>query len=267
MTLLALPSVHLPSVHRTVELERRWWSWAGPHGGHVAALLLEAVQALPGAGDRPVRALTASYLRAAPAGPARVEALEVRTGRSTTVADAVLLADGTPAVTARAVLGAARPDAPPSTPLADVLAPVVAPPEQLPVSALPAEMVPFAQQLEYRPADGRLPLLAGDRPQLLTWARFLDDRPLDAPALTVLVDALPPALYGLLTVPAAVPTVELGVTYGVTPDGAPPRGWVLLRIATRSAEDGWCVDDSEVWSRDGRLLAAGRQTRLVLGAA
>ena len=40
---------------------------------------------------------------------------------------------------------------------------------------------------------------------------------------------------------------------------------MLTRIATRTAGDGWCVEDSEVWTPEGRLLAQSRQTRRVLG--
>ena len=73
---------------------------------------------------------------------------------------------------------------------------------------------------------------------------------------------MPPALYGATAVPVAVPTVELSVSFTEAPAAS---GWVLLRISTRTAAGGWCVDDSEVWDRDGRLLAQGRQTRRVLG--
>jgi hypothetical protein len=88
------------------------------------------------------------------------------------------------------------------------------------------------------------------------------DHPVDAAALVVMTDALPPALYGIATVPVPVPTGR--------PDRHPDarrdvRDWLLVRIATRTAEDGWCVDDSDVWGPDGRLLAQARQTRRVLG--
>ena len=60
---------------------------------------------------------------------------------------------------------------------------------------------------------------------------------------TILADAPPPALYGALDVPVAIPTADLYVQYspGVTPIDDP---WALVRIRTTSAGDGWCVDDS-----------------------
>ena len=72
---------------------------------------------------------------------------------------------------------------------------------------------------------------------------------------------MPPALYGALTSPVPILTADLYVQFFLS---EPVTGWTLLRIATLSAGDGWCVDDSEVWSQGGRLIASARQTRLVL---
>jgi acyl-CoA thioesterase len=127
---------------------------------------------------------------------------------------------------------------------------------------LPAELVPFSQHLHVRPATAALPLGGGDDPELVAWVRLVEDVPLDAAALTLLVDAMPPALYGATSTPVAVPTVELSVSF---PESPMAHGWVLIRIATRTASGGWCVDDSEVWDLEGRLLAQARQTRRVLG--
>lgn len=78
----------------------------------------------------------------------------------------------------------------------------------------------------------------------------------------VLVDAMPPALYVGTANPVVVPTVDLAVSFAEAPAA---WGWVLLRISTRTAAGGWCVDDTEVWDRAGRLLVQGRQTRRILG--
>lgn len=38
----------------------------------------------------------------------------------------------------------------------------------------------------------------------------------------------------------------------------PLEGWALVRIRTDHAVGGWAVDDSAVWTADGRLLGPGR---------
>ncbi len=239
-------------------LDRGWWSWAGPHGGLLGALLLRTAQQL--AGDREPRALSVHYLTAPPEGPVDLTATVLREGGSSAVVRADLHApDGTLAATAVLTSGRAarRPTA-----SYDVVAPPPAPPAgQCEPLEIPPELVPFAGHFSYRPV-GPAPLSGGDRAELVAWVRLRADEAYDPAALVVLADVLPPALYGATAVPVPVPTVELQV---VLAGGAPVRGWVLSRIATRTAGDGWCVDDSEVWSPDGRLLAQARQVRRVLG--
>lgn len=252
----AADAAALPTALRVADgrahLDRAWWSWAGPHGGLVAGLCLRA--AVPLLGDRAPRAVTALFLEPAPEGPLALTATRLREGGASAV---VAVTAGSAAV-ATVVGGRARG----TSAVSRVPAPVVPPPEQCPDLALPVEFVPFSQHFAFRPATAARPLAGGDEPELVAWVRLVDDAPLDAAALVVLTDVLPPALYGATAVPVPVPTVELQVSL----TGAPvASGWVLLRISTRSAAGGWCVDDSEVWDREGRLLAQARQTRRVLG--
>ncbi|CAM5712784.1 putative protein OS=Streptomyces albaduncus OX=68172 GN=FHS32_001851 PE=4 SV=1 [Streptomyces griseoloalbus] len=46
-------------------------------------------------------------------------------------------------------------------------------------------------------------------------------------------------------------------------DDGPAHGGSLVRIRTDHAGGGWALDDSAVWSAEGRLLAAARQARVV----
>ena len=237
-----------------VDLERSWWSFAGPHGGYLASHLLQAAAA---ATDRPPRSLQVQFDTAPAEGPAEVAAVVEREGRSATLATAVLRSSGVPAARATVLFGPGRPG--PSEQSLDH--PDAEAPEELTRLEMPPDFVPFAQHLEYRPAAGTT-AFGGARPELTAWVRFLDGRPIDSVAATILVDAMQPALYGSLAAFVPVPTVDMSVQY-LDPVA---EGWVLLRIVTRSARDGWCVDDSEVWAADGRLLATARQTRIVLGA-
>jgi acyl-CoA thioesterase len=234
-------------------LERSWFSWAGPQGGLVSGLCLRAGLPLLGEGRTP-RSLTVLLLEPAGEGELEFTASSVRDGGSSAV---VAISAGD---VARATLVGGRSRG--TSTLSAVSPPDVRGPEDCPDLVLPVEFVPFSQHLQFRPATQARPLSGGDQAELVAWVRFVEDAPLDAAALAVLVDAMPPALYGATAAPVAVPTVELTVSFAEAPEA---RGWVLLRIITRTASGGWCVDDSEVWDVEGRLLAQGRQTRRVLG--
>jgi len=244
------------SVSSSLVLDASWWSFAGPHGGYVASQLLAATTGLT---SHPVRSLYVQFLAPAVEGPAEVDAQLVREGRSAAFATASMSSGGVTAARACVVFGAARPGPHVNGPRP----PGIQPPEDVPTLELPPSFVPFAQYLEYRPAPERPPFQGGPA-DLFGWVRYRDDRPVDETAATVLVDALPPGLYGALTAPAPIPSADLYVQFFGC---QPVTGWTLGRMTTRSAGDGWCVDDSEVWSRDGQLLASARQTRLVLGEA
>lgn len=259
-TTTALASA-LALVDGHADLDRRWWSWAGPHGGLLAAIALRRAQPL--AGGRSPRALTAQFLQVLGEGDVAVTAALLREGGSSSTVRAELLhPDGTPAVTALVTSGRSREAGAGYTAVAPPAVPGWQDCEAL---ELPVELVPFAANLEFRPAAGT-PLSGGPVAELVAWVRLRGDDPLDAAALTVLVDAMPPALYAATAVPVPVPTVELSVSYASGLDDEPVRGWALTRIATRTAGDGWCVDDCEVWAPDGRLLVQSRQTRRVLGS-
>jgi acyl-coenzyme A thioesterase PaaI-like protein len=238
-------------------LDRSWWSYAGPHGGFLASRLLAAATDLT---EHPPRSLHVQFVAAAEEGPADIDATVVREGRSATFVDAMMSSGDRLVAKASIVLGAARPG-----PAISASPPFVEALENLAELNPPVDFVPFSQHLEYRPSGDNGGLASG-RAQIFGWIKFRDDRPLDEVAATVLVDAPPPALYGALVHMVPVPTADLYVQYA----GGAARAddpWSLVRIVTSAAGDGWCVDDSEVWDRTGRLIATARQTRLVLGSA
>lgn len=234
-------------------IDRSWWSWAGPHGGFVAGLCLGASLPLLGEGRVP-RSLYAVFLEPAAEGELALDAALVREGGSSAV---VTVAAGE-ALHATVIGGRPRGDSevraeePPDVPR----------PEDCVDTPLPVDFVPFSQHLQFRFATDARPFASGTDAELVAWVRLVNDEPLDHAALVMLVDAMPPAVYAVAATPVAVPTVDLTVSFTDAPAAS---GWVLLRIATRSAAGGWCLDDSEVWDADGRLLARGRQTRRVLG--
>ncbi|MFE7722874.1 thioesterase family protein [Nocardia rhizosphaerihabitans] len=243
------------------DVDDSWRGWTGPHGGTLAGLLIETAQRAS-ARDYPVRAADVRFLGRPATGSFTLSATEHTVGRSTTILDVLAEQDGTPVATATVTLGAtaatgigthsARP------------APAVAPPQDCALFQLPPEIVPVGAHFVIRPAAGPLPLSGADEALMCAWIALDPALTIDAPSLAVLADALPPGLFPLLTAPVAVPTVTLSLQLhtDLAGLGAAP---VLVRTANVSTGHGWSVDDTDIWDRDGVLLATARQTRRVLG--
>ncbi|MFD4622064.1 acyl-CoA thioesterase [Streptomyces sp. NPDC058475] len=255
-----------PSVitHHTGEAVARidplWWSWRGAHGGHAAAVALSAVQDRVGTErSGPVRALTTHYLSPVDTRPLALSVTVPSAGRRASTCTFTAAQGGRPVLVGSAVFGPVRPG--PS--YEGKTAPDVPGAADCRPLELPGQLVPFAKQVEIRPATDSLPLAGGEDAELVTWVRFADDRPLDAGAVVTLTDVLPPALYVRWRTPRPVPTAELTVHFTDALDGGTPEGWALVRIRTEQAGSGWAVDDSAVWAADGRLLAVARQARVV----
>jgi acyl-CoA thioesterase len=250
-------------------VDRSWWSWGGPHGGLLASLAVSAAEhTVP---EQPVRELSAQFLAPPAEGPVELKIQPLRRNGSSSVLAVTLGghvrgsgdSGADVALATTVLLGGSRP----SRSVQSVPAPAVPGWERCPTVQLPVELLPFLQHLDYPPATDTALLGGGSRAEFIGWLRLNDDSPLNASALTVLVDALPPALYATFTAPVPVPTAAMSVQYTAPAPAKPadaPGGWVLGRIKTRSAGGGWCVDDSDLWAPGGQLLASARQTRRVL---
>ncbi|SNR77549.1 Acyl-CoA thioesterase [Haloechinothrix alba] len=244
-------------------LDTTWQSWDGMHGGYLAGLLVShAREQLPGvASGAAARALHVNLLTAVRGGRIDLRGEVLRATRNTTTVRVTLAAAGQDAVTGIATFGQAGEGA--ATDRPGETAPDVAPAPDCPV--LPVDdLVPFARNVEIRPADGRAPLLGGPEPELTAWLRLRTPPADPAQAAVVLVDTLAPGLYGVLREPVPIPTVELAAHFTESLRGFEPGDWVLGRIRTEHAAAGWCVDDCTLWNVTGTMLATGRQTRRVL---
>lgn len=79
---------------------------------------------------------------------------------------------------------------------------------------------------------------------------------------SVLLDVLPPGLFALAEPPAFVPTVDFTVHFSTCLAGL-QDDWFLVRNRTVWATRDFCVDESELHARDGRVLAQVRQGRAI----
>jgi acyl-CoA thioesterase len=230
------------------------------HGGLVVGALVDA--AVEHTGLVPAT-VTAHMHAAVPPGPAAITTETTRAGRSLTSVTAVLEADGARRVSASLVL--TPPPAGPVRHWAGGCRDLSAVPLPEDVDRLEGveAVIPIGRHFDIRPVGDAVPFAGGAEAELAAWIRLLP-RPGHREAVAaVLLNALAPSLYAVLTAPIPVPTVEFTVHF--TP-GAPAGEWFLIRQRTTWSTAEFCVDEAELCAPDGRVVATSRQLRRVLAA-
>jgi acyl-CoA thioesterase len=251
------------SLTTLIDTAPAWRSWQGVHGGYLVARAAADGQTL--APGLPLRAVHAMFTRPVTASSSTMTVEIVSKGRLTTNLAAEVTPDDRLGVALRMQMLLGAGGAGGAAPVVDSRpAPVVPAVDQCEPFSLPADLVPFGQNLEIRPATEARPLAGGNVAELTAWIRFLLPGLTPTATFLVLVDALPPALYGVMTTPVPIPTAELAVHLTSDADRAEPSAWYLVRICTEAARDGWSLEGSSVWDADGRLMALGRQARRVI---
>lgn len=242
----------------SVELSERWWIGPGPNGGYVAALMLNAMDAVA---TRPPRSLTVHFLSRPATGPAEIEVTVERQGRSTSFLSARLIQNGEVQGKAMAVFSARR-DGPSfdQTVMPDVPSPEDG--EEFDTSLV--EVAVFSR-FRAVPAIGGAPMSGGEEAETAGWLRLRDEQPMTAVLAAAMLDVWFPAPFVVLGKPAHAPTLEYTVHF---PCELPLRenpepDWVLARLTADQAVDGHFSEDGELWSRDGVLLARSRQVALL----
>jgi hypothetical protein len=104
----------------------------------------------------------------------------------------------------------------------------------------------------------------GDDPTLTAWIRLKERAFEPAEIALILLDSMPPAFYAATTQPVIAPTVDLAahLTDGITT--ADFSDWTLIETKTEQATSSWAIDSIHLWSPQGALLSAARQTRRIL---
>ncbi len=256
-----------------------WWIERGPNGGYVAALILRAVTAEVADPERRLRSFTVHYLAPPAEGEVEVEVTVERQGRSMTSASARLVQDGRLLALAVGAFSTSRP----SIEFCTLVMPEVEPPEALGPMPTRDETTGAAvgpvmrQRYEQRWALGPLPFIAAATRRSAVAGSAWPDRAgrrrrrpwfrrgsgADPHLLVAMADAWMPPVFGLVTQPIAVPTIDLTVHLR-DPKPVAVDEWVLVVFRSTVASDGFIEEDGELWSRDGRLLAQSRQLAVVL---
>ena len=258
---LALTSTHAGQYHGQVH--PGYWNMVGPFGGTTAAIALQAVLQHPDLLGEPL-SLTVNFAAAQVAGAFTVQAVPVRTNRSTqhwTVAFFQPNANGHPVVTTTATaVTAVRRD---TWSMGDLPLPAVPQPATL-ARATPSMGVEWLQRYEMRPVTGTLPERwegQGDDSLSQLWMRDDPPRPLDFCALAALADVFFPRVWlrRALRVPAG--TVSLTVYFHANGAelAATGTGYLLGQARGQEFRRGFFDQAVQLWNESGALLATSHQ--------
>ena len=253
-------------------MDPSWWIIAGPNGGYVAAVVLRAIVAEVGDPLRRPRSITLQYLRPPSAGPVEVDVVIERSGRSVSNVTARMTQDGRLLVLAIAVLAADRVDSlsfdeGPGLPVMPDGRPVPMP-EQIAARPYDPELdVPMRRHYDLRWVLGNLPFTvdpdrdADARASTGGWLRPIEPEPIEELVLAAMTDAWMPPIFSRVSVPLAVPTIDLTIHFRARP--VDPLDFCFVHFDSPLAADGYLVEHGRVLDRHGRLLAESRQLAVV----
>jgi len=244
----------------TARLAPELTGFGGTHGGYIAAIALRSMTMVVGEATRTPRSLTIQLLASLEPGRVSLLPSPERHGSSMSAASVRIEQRGELRCSALALFGSSRP----SISYLGIEMPNVPGPERCePLLDKPAPEARAGLLVEHRPAAPPLPLSGAARAEILVWMRLLENRPLDVFQVAMLADAGPPALFAHLTRFIPMPSVEMNIHFGTLKD-LNESPWVLGVYRTLRAEEGYAIEDSELWTRDGQPLLQMRQLRRVL---
>jgi len=242
-------------------IDRKWWVMRGPNGGYVAAILERAMTEAVGDPARTARSLTVHFLTPPEAGPVEIHTRIDRAGRSLTSMSARLVQSDRLIATAVGAFSAGRK----AVGYSELRMPDVPPPEDVP-SRIIEGAPPHAAMLDWKPAIGAADFSAGDHAVTGGWFRLREPQLADPVVLTSYADNWFPALFFRTREPIGVPTIDYTMHFRTAlplPD-ARPEDYYLVIFRAPLAHDGFVVEDGEIWSKDGQLVAQCRQLAVIL---
>ncbi|MBV8981217.1 MAG: thioesterase family protein [Acidimicrobiia bacterium] len=245
----------------SANIDEAWWVYRGPHGGYVGAIVMRAMVEAVADASRPARSFTIHYLVPPKVGPVEVETTIERAGGAMTSVSARLVQDDQPVALALAAFSSSR-KAPEYD---DLPMPEVPPPSEVAAMSMEASP-PHIRFFEHRQAIGSAPFSGGEEAVSGGWLRLAEPQLLDAPLLVEYADGWMPAVFSRTQERVGVPTVDLSVHFRVPLPlaDASPDDFVLVVFRSPLARDGFVVEDGEIWSESGELIAESRQLAAML---
>ncbi len=241
----------------------RYWNFAGPFGGYLAALVISAVLKDARRLGPPV-AQTVNYCGALSKGPFRVTASIDRGGKATQHWS-VRLTQGDSTVTTSTIVCANRREtfqhltvARPDVPAADAVAPAFAPPQFAWIGAYDFRFVEGAPLFAGKP----LPEGQMGPSRTVVWMRDKPERPLDHLSLSSLADCFVLRLLQMRGKLVPMSTVSMTTYFHATEADLAAQGTAhVLGVAdSKRFADNFHDQTMDLWGANGALLATGVQT-------
>jgi acyl-CoA thioesterase len=244
------------------EVPPGWDIFGVTNGGFLMGIATRAMAAE--AGGRVLISATGTFLNPSTPGPVQVDVSTLKSGRGFSTLRARLSRDERPLVAVNAVF--AEPDRPvPAKDLVEGSPPEIPRPEDcVPVTPVPDSLLPppFAGKVEIVAHPEDAALLTGSstgKALVRGWFRLRESEEIDAHAVVMATDALPPAIFNSAYEAGWTPTVELSVQVR----NPRPLGWLACSVSTRFVTGGMLEEDGEIWDEEGRLVALSRQLALI----
>lgn len=245
----------------TATVGEEWSSLQGAHGGIVAALAVEASQAvLAQQGVDPatrLRAATFGYVRGNRIGPVDIAVEVIRRGRALVTTHVTVGQDGQTTTVGRLHH---------STPWEGMVYSDVDPPAPRPEGTVRIEIPGPAHinNVETHLHPDTMAFAGGPRAEWSAWSRPLHGGDLDAAWLVMFADYFPPAVFARVTEPVRAVTIEYSIQIHSTAGRwhLEPGEYLATRVHAFESRDGFAVEDGWIHLPDGTLLATMRQTRL-----
>lgn len=235
----------------------RWHALAGPNGGYLLGVCLQALTAEMPQPDPLV--VSAYYLRGAQVGPATVQTEVIRSGRRTASGQASLLQDGKESL--RVLATYSDLDRAEGRTVMLNEPPALPPPEDcidpMTDDALPGFTIVERVQARFARTPGWFRGEPGHDPRMEFWARLADGREPDLLTLPLMVDAAPPVVLDF----GERGSITLELTVHLR--AKPVPGWLACRVTTRHVQAGFHEEDFEIWDSAGTLVAQSRQLALL----
>ena len=253
----------------SADLSSGWTVNGAVNGGYVCAVVGNAMTHATRrtAHTHPIN-VSSYFLAPSVPGPATISLSVLRVGHHTTTLSAQVLQGGAGERRVRAQVVATFGQVAGATTERQIDLPLLPPVEDCVLPTLPGmseeevrRYIPMIDRYDHRLDPKSAGWQRGEPSGLGTiqgWFRFKDNRPPDALALLMMVDAMPPATVDLGTSGWA-PTVEL--TTHVLAD--PEPGWATIRQSAQAISGERLEEDCEIWDSRGVLCARSRQLALL----